>query len=90
MVRLRKFDPARIQEGLACLRPDNFRMSVVSQNFPGSWKEKEKWYGTEYTYEKIPSDFLAEIKVAATSTSKNRFAELHLSICQIETTRPQM
>ncbi|KAL5322523.1 hypothetical protein ACEPPN_010496 [Leptodophora sp. 'Broadleaf-Isolate-01'] len=76
--RLRKFDSTRIQEGLACLRPDNFRMSVVSQNFPGSWKEKERWYGTEYTYEKIPADFLAEIKVAATSTPKNRFAELHL------------
>ncbi|KAG4429155.1 hypothetical protein IFR05_015363, partial [Cadophora sp. M221] len=76
--RLRKFDSTRIQEGLACLTPDNFRMSVVSQNFPGSWKEKEKWYGTEYTYEKIPADFLAEIKVAATSTPKNRFAELHL------------
>src|SRR6187402_662818 len=76
--RLRKFDPARIQEGLACLRPDNFRMSVVSQKFPGSWEQKEKWYGTEYTYEKIPADFLAEIKSAATSTSKNRLLELHL------------
>ncbi|PBP21540.1 peptidase M16 inactive domain-containing protein [Diplocarpon rosae] len=78
--RLRKFDPARIQEALACLRPDNFRMMVVSQNYPGSgtWKEKEKWYGTEYTYEKIPADFLAEVKLAASSTSKNRLTELHL------------
>lgn len=76
--RLRKFDPARIQDGLACLRPDNFRMSVVSQKFPGTWKEKEKWYGTEYTYEKIPADFLEEIKHAAASTSKDRLPELHL------------
>ncbi|OWO99030.1 hypothetical protein B2J93_6607 [Marssonina coronariae] len=77
---LRKFDPARIQEALACLRPDNFRMMVVSQNYPGSgtWKEKEKWYGTEYTYEKIPADFLSEVKLAAASTSKNRLTELHL------------
>ncbi|TVY81559.1 putative zinc protease, partial [Lachnellula suecica] len=76
--RLRKFDPARIEEGLACLRPDNFRMTVVSQKFPGSWESKEKWYGTEYTYEKIPADFIAEIKRAATSTTKNRLTELHL------------
>jgi insulysin len=53
-------------------------MTVVSQKFPGTWKQKEKWYGTEYTYEKIPADFLAEIKHAATSTLKNRLVELHL------------
>jgi len=76
--RLRTFDAARIEEGLACLRPDNFRMSVVSQKFPGTWKEKEKWYGTEYTYEKIPTDFIDEIKAAADSSTKNRLAELHL------------
>ncbi|CZR61550.1 related to insulysin precursor (metalloendopeptidase) [Phialocephala subalpina] len=76
--RLRKFDAARIEEGLACIRPDNFRMTVVSQKFPGTWKQKEKWYGTEYTYEKIPADFIAEIKKAAASTTKNRLTELHL------------
>ena len=53
-------------------------MTVVSQKLPGTWKSKEKWYGTEYTYERIPADFIAEIKRAATSTTKNRLAELHL------------
>jgi insulysin len=67
-----------IEEGLHCLRPDNFRMTVVSQKFPGTWKQKEKWYGTEYTYEKIPADFLAEIRQAANSTVKNRLMDLHL------------
>ncbi|TAQ87722.1 hypothetical protein B7494_g3941 [Chlorociboria aeruginascens] len=76
--RLRKFDAARIEEGLACLRPDNFRMSIVSQNFPGEWPEKEKWYGTEYKYEKIPAELLEEIKKAGASTIKNRLSELHL------------
>ncbi|KAN0095601.1 LuxS/MPP-like metallohydrolase [Hyaloscypha variabilis] len=75
---LRKFDPVQIEAGLRCLRPDNFRMTVVSQKFPGVWKQKEKWYGTEYTYEKIPADFLAEIRQAAKSTLKNRLTELHL------------
>ena len=53
-------------------------MTVVSQKFPGTWNQREKWYGTEYTFEKIPADFLAEIKRAASSTVKNRLTELHL------------
>lgn len=76
--RLRKFDTAKIEQGLACIRPDNFRMSVISQKFPGVWDKKEKWYGTEYSYEKIPSDFLTDIRKAAASTSKDRLSELHL------------
>ena len=51
---------------------------VVSQKLPGSWESKEKWYGTEYTYEKIPADFIAEIESAAASSTKNRIPELHL------------
>jgi insulysin len=75
---IREFDPAAIQECLSYLRPDNFRMSVVSQEFPGDWDQKEHWYGTEYKYEKIPADFLEEIKRAAASDSGERLAELHL------------
>lgn len=76
--RLRKFDPAKIEEGIYCIRPDNFKMTIVSQKFPGKWESKEKWYGTEYTYEKIPADLLAEIKRAGNSTIKDRLSELHL------------
>jgi len=75
---LRKFDPAKIQEGLACLAPDNLRMTIVSQNFPGGWNSKEKYYGTEYKYEKIPADFVTEIIEAADVTAKTRLRELHL------------
>jgi insulysin len=75
---LRKFDAAGIEEGLTCIRPDNFRMTVVSQTIQERWQSKEKWYGTEYTYEKIPADLLSEINKAASSTIKNRLAELHL------------
>jgi insulysin len=74
--KLRKFDPAVIQEALSYLRPDNFRIAVVSQTFPGDWDQKEKWYGTEYKNEKIPEDFLAEIKKAA--DAGERLPELHL------------
>jgi insulysin len=75
--RLRRFDAAAITAALGYLRPDNFRMSIVCQDFPGDWDQIEKWYGTEYKYEKIPEDFLAEIRRASIST-KDRLPELHL------------
>ncbi|RYN60637.1 hypothetical protein AA0119_g13119 [Alternaria tenuissima] len=52
-------------------------MTIVSQDFPDSWNQKEKWYGTEYKVEKIPEDFLAGMREAF--ESKSRPAELHLS-----------
>ena len=73
---IRKFDAELISEAMSYLRLDNFRMTIVSQDFPGSWNQKEKWYGTEYKVEKIPEDFLAEIREAF--ESKSRPAELHL------------
>ncbi|KAI1819296.1 peptidase M16 inactive domain-containing protein [Xylaria intraflava] len=62
--RLRKFDPAMIEKGINLLRPDNMRVTVVSQDFPGGWDQKEKWYGTEYKTEKIPDDLLADLQEA--------------------------
>ncbi|KAJ9130336.1 A-pheromone processing metallopeptidase Ste23, partial [Pleurostoma richardsiae] len=38
--RLRKFDPELIKKAIDCLRPDNFRMSIVSRDFPGNWDKK--------------------------------------------------
>ncbi|KAH8673592.1 peptidase M16 inactive domain-containing protein [Xylariales sp. PMI_506] len=76
--RLRKFDPELISKGIECLRPDNFRLTIISQDFPGGWDKKEKWYGTEYKAEKIPHDFLAEISKAAKSITKDRLSALHL------------
>lgn len=71
---IRKFDPAPIKDALQYIRPDNFRMMVVSQEFPGDWDQKERWYGTEYKYEKIPREFIDELKCAA----KERLPQLHL------------
>lgn len=72
---IRKFDAKLISEAISYLRPDNFRMTIISQDFPGDWDKKEKWYGTEYKIEKIPNAFLAEI--TETFESKTRPAELH-------------
>lgn len=60
------------------LRPDNFRVTIVSQNFPGDWDQTEQWYGTEYRHEKIPDDLLDEINAAAAAPASTRPKELHL------------
>ncbi|KAA8618047.1 Ptr Secreted-periplasmic Zn-dependent peptidase insulinase [Pyrenophora tritici-repentis] len=72
---IKKFDSELIREALSYLRPDNFRMTIISQDFPGGWDQKEKWYGTEHKVERIPDEFLTEIKQAF--ESKSRPAELH-------------
>lgn len=76
--RLRKFEPELIAKALSKIRPDNFRMTIVSQTYPGGWDNKEKWYGTEYRYEKIPAQLMTELKQAAALPSDKRLPELHL------------
>ncbi|KAL9018416.1 MAG: hypothetical protein Q9185_004259 [Variospora sp. 1 TL-2023] len=75
---LRKFDSKGIAQAMSYIRPDNYRLTLVSQTFPGDWDQKEKWYGTEYRVEAIPSELQASIRQAAESTSKNRIPDLHL------------
>ena len=76
--KLRKFDALAIKNAIEYLRPDNFRMFIVSQNYPGHWDQKERWYGTEYKVEKIPREVTAELKEALETTAKDRIAALHL------------
>ncbi|KAI8370689.1 Metalloenzyme, LuxS/M16 peptidase-like protein [Radiomyces spectabilis] len=47
---LRKYDPQLIHDHIALLRPDNFRLTLASQEFPNGIKctQVERWYGTEY------------------------------------------
>ena len=75
---IRKFNPEAIKEGLSYLRPDNFRITLVSQQYPGKWNKKEKWYGTEYDYEKIPEDLLKDIEAAAKEPAASRPSDLHM------------
>ncbi|MCJ1304923.1 Insulinase (Peptidase M16) [Hypocenomyce scalaris] len=75
---IRKFDSEAITKALSFLRTDNFRLTIVSQEFPGNWNQKEKWYGTEYRAEPIPSDFAKAICRAAENTARDRPSELHL------------
>ena len=76
--RLRRFAPSIISKSLDKLRPDNLRMTIISREFPGDWDQKEKWYGTQYKYEKIPDDFMEELKKASETSASDRIPELHL------------
>ncbi|KAF1981764.1 a-pheromone processing metallopeptidase Ste23 [Aulographum hederae CBS 113979] len=73
---IKKFDPVAIKEGLSYLRPENCRVTLVSQEYPGGWDMKEKWYGTEYKYDKMPQDFVSMLQDAF--KNRHRPAELHL------------
>ncbi|KAJ5649213.1 Peptidase M16 core [Penicillium longicatenatum] len=75
---LRRFDPELIKKAMSYLRADNFRLIIVSQEYPGDWDQKEKWYGTEYKVEKIPKDFLAGIQNALDSTEATRTSTVHM------------
>ena len=75
---IRRFDPGAITKALSYLKPENFRLSVVSQDFPGDWNQKEKWYGTEYKVERFDPAFVAALGKAGASTVEDRVSELHL------------
>lgn len=75
---VRKFDADGITKALDYLRPDNYRLTLVSQNYPGDWDKVEKWYGTEYRVENIPSEFASAVEKAAEKTANDRLPELHL------------
>lgn len=75
---IRRFDPVAIEQGLSCLRPDNFRFFLIDQEFPGDWNTKEKWYQTEYKLEKIPQHLMEELWAAAEAPASDRPSSLHL------------
>lgn len=75
---LRRFDAELIKKALGYLRADNFRLIIVSQEFPGTWDKKEKWYGTEYKVEKIPKEFLGSLEKALESTEASRTSDVHM------------
>lgn len=75
---LRKFDPKAITDALAYLRPDNFRLTMVDQEHPGDWDQKEKWYGTEYRTERMSKELMKDLEEAYESSASRRPADLHM------------
>ncbi len=77
--RLRRFDPKDIIRCIDCLRPANFRATIVSRDATGGkWDKKEKWYGTEYSIGPLPGDLVAEVDKAYNIATKDRIPELRL------------
>lgn len=76
--KFRKFDAKAIVQAMQFLREDNFRLMLVAQDYPGNWNQKEKWYGTEYKVDQVPSDVLSDIRKALNSPDENKIEELHL------------
>ncbi|KAJ4510032.1 metalloprotease [Exophiala dermatitidis] len=76
--KFRKFDAEAITQAMEYLREDNFRLMLVSQEYPGDWDQREKWYGTEYKVEKIPTDVLSDVRKALSSHGNETIKELHL------------
>ena len=75
---LRKFDSSAIAKAMSYLRTDNYRLTIVSQQFPGNWDKKEKWYGTEYRSQRIDADFEAAVRKAGQTTVEDRIPDLFL------------
>lgn len=75
---IRKFDSTAISHAMGYLRADNYRLTIVSQTYPGGWDKKERWYGTEYKVEPISAEFADAVKRAAQSDEKSKVPELHL------------
>lgn len=97
---LREYDPVAIQKAMSYLTPDNFHIMVVSKH-PVKGKvpnSKEKWYGTEYLYEKIPQEILNELHKTVGSKAprpvelhfphKNEFIPTNLEVCKKEVKEP--
>ena len=76
--KLRRFDPDAVTRSMQYLRPDNFRLMVISQDAPVDFDQKEKWYGTEYAVQKLPAELLTELEKSLQSGVKDRPDSLHL------------
>ncbi|EXJ84618.1 insulysin [Capronia epimyces CBS 606.96] len=76
--KFRKFDAQAITQAMQYLREDNFRLMLVAQEYPGDWDHKEKWYGTEYKVDSIPTDVLSEVRKALASPGNHAIEDLHL------------
>ncbi|KAK9711990.1 metalloprotease, partial [Basidiobolus ranarum] len=59
---IRDYDPKCIEECLAWLRPDNFRIFLISQSFDPKGMETEKWYGTNYQVMEFSEGFKEELR----------------------------
>lgn len=63
------YKPELIVKLLDMLNPNNFGYTVMSQKFKGKTDQTEKWYGTEFSMEKIDSKLLRNLAEKFDSSS---------------------
>ncbi len=55
-----QWKPEHIDDLLQKLIPSNVRVTIIAQKFKDLATETEKWYGTKYKMEDIPSDTIKQ------------------------------
>jgi insulysin len=59
---LSKFDPEAIKNLYNYMTPEKMKVAVISKKFEGKCDKTEKWYGTEYSENKLTEDQLNELR----------------------------
>jgi insulysin len=76
--KLRRFNTDAIVKAMQYLRPDHFRLMIISQDAPVDFTQKERWYGTEYAVQRLPAELLAQLEGALRNGAKVRPEGLQL------------
>ncbi|XP_050431882.1 insulin-degrading enzyme isoform X2 [Adelges cooleyi] len=91
---IKEWRPDLITELLTYFRPENMRVTVVSNVFKDKTSSVDKYYGTPYTISKIPVETLNEWKKEDTledfkMPSKNEFIATDFSLVPLEKNEPE-
>ncbi|XP_051504314.1 insulin-degrading enzyme isoform X2 [Myxocyprinus asiaticus] len=90
---LEEFRPDLIEMVLDKLRPENFRVAVVSKSFEGQTDRTEEWYGTQYKQEAISDEVIKKWQNANLNGKfklpmKNEFIPTNFEIYPLEKDSP--
>ncbi|XP_056616513.1 insulin-degrading enzyme isoform X2 [Triplophysa dalaica] len=90
---LEEFRPDLIEMVLDKLRPENFRVAVVSKSFEGQTDKTEEWYGTQYKQEAISDEVIkkwqnADLNGKFKLPMKNEFIPTNFEIYPLEKDSP--
>ena len=75
---IREYDHDEIAKAMSYFTAENYRLTVVSQEFSSDLNKKEKWYGTDYCVEDVSEDLEHATRRALTSNRADIPSELHL------------
>ncbi|KAI8981618.1 Metalloenzyme, LuxS/M16 peptidase-like protein [Mycotypha africana] len=94
---LRKYNPELIEQHMDLLRPDNFRLTLASQEFPNNLKctKVEKWYSTEYEVLPLSEQLLSRLSDISINTyfklpAINEFIPSKLDVDRLDTKKKKM